>query len=67
MRVRQCLKATSTDCAPYVPADDKKNARLIVSQILLDTMDRLKMRFPKADVARLKELRSVRTKLAKKK
>ncbi|HPE04780.1 MAG TPA: polyphosphate kinase 2 family protein, partial [Thauera sp.] len=35
-----CLRATSTpDCPWYVvPADDKKNARLIVSQILVDTL-----------------------------
>jgi len=29
-----------------VPADDKKNARLIVSQVLADTLDALKMRYP---------------------
>src|SRR5579863_6509149 len=35
----ECLSATSTRHAPWyvVPADDKENARLIVSQILLDT------------------------------
>src|SRR4029079_6870092 len=34
----ECLAATSTSHAPWyvVPADDKKNARLIVSQVLLD-------------------------------
>ncbi len=33
--------ATSTDDAPWyvVPADDKQNARLIVSQIILDTLE----------------------------
>jgi polyphosphate kinase 2 (PPK2 family) len=32
-----CLSATSTDNSPWyvVPADDKENARLIVSQIVL--------------------------------
>ena len=37
-----CLEATSTEHAPWyvVPADDKENARLIVSQVLLDTMSR---------------------------
>ena len=36
----KCLSATSTKHAPWyvVPADDKLNARLIVSQIVLDTM-----------------------------
>jgi PPK2 family polyphosphate:nucleotide phosphotransferase len=34
----ECLSATSTSDAPWyvVPADDKENARLIVSQIVLD-------------------------------
>src|SRR5579863_9999146 len=41
----ECLSATSTQNAPWyiVPADDKENARLIVSQILLDTLEGLKM------------------------
>ena len=41
-----CLGATSTVHAPWyvVPADDKENARLIVSQIVLDTMKELGMR-----------------------
>ncbi len=62
----QCLEATSTDEAPWhvVPADDKKNARLIVSQVLLDTMTRLKMRFPAPDPAKVRELRSIRRKLS---
>jgi PPK2 family polyphosphate:nucleotide phosphotransferase len=36
----ECLSATSTRDAPWyvVPADDKENARLIVSQIVLDTV-----------------------------
>ena len=38
----ECLSATSTRDAPWyvVPADDKENARLIVSQIVLDTLKR---------------------------
>jgi hypothetical protein len=44
----ECLANTSTHHAPWyvVPADDKENARLIVSQIVLDTLDGLKMRYP---------------------
>ena len=36
-----CLGATSTSEAPWyvVPADDKENARLIVSRIILDTLE----------------------------
>ena len=46
----ECLAATSTSDAPWyvVPADDKENARLIVSQIVLDTLEGLKMGYPKA-------------------
>jgi len=63
----ECLAATSTSHAPWyvVPADDKKNARLIVSQVLLDTLGRLKMRYPAPDAARLKELRAIRKQLLK--
>src|SRR5882762_3339366 len=41
----QCLAATSTKDAPWyaVPADDKENARLIVSKILVDTLEGLNM------------------------
>ena len=45
----ECLGATSTREAPWyvVPADDKENARLIVSQIILDTLEGLEMSYPK--------------------
>jgi PPK2 family polyphosphate:nucleotide phosphotransferase len=61
----ECLEATSTDRAPWyvVPADDKPNARLIVSQVVLDTMKSLKMRYPAPDPARLKELQRIRREL----
>ena len=50
----QCLGATSTTDGPWyiVPADDKKNARLIVSQIILDTINGLKMSYPKTSEER---------------
>ena len=45
----KCLSATSTDQAPWyiVPADDKPNARLIVSRIVLDTLEQLQLSYPK--------------------
>ena len=48
-----CLSATSTKDAPWyvVPADDKENARLIISQIILDTFNSLKMAYPKSGVS----------------
>ena len=62
-----CLNATSTDHAPWyvVPADDKENARLLVSQIVLDAFDELKMAYPKTTAKRRKELQSIRKLLAK--
>jgi len=62
-----CLHATSTHHAPWyvVPADDKDNARLIVSQIILDVLTTLKMAYPKATVTRRKELKSIRKLLTK--
>jgi PPK2 family polyphosphate:nucleotide phosphotransferase len=57
-----CLTATSTHEAPWfvVPADDKENARLIVSQIVMDALDGLKMAYPKTTAKRRRELNSIR-------
>lgn len=62
-----CLNATSTHEAPWfvVPADDKEDARLIVSQIVLDVLNALKMAYPKTTAKRLRELKSIRKLLAK--
>ena len=62
----ECLSATSTEEAPWyvVPADDKKNARLIVSGILVNTFKDLKMAFPKPSARRRRELKEMRKKLA---
>ena len=61
----ECLCMTSTESSPWhiVPADDKKNARLIVSQILLDILKQLRMEFPEANKARRKELKAIRARL----
>ena len=63
----KCLSATSTRDAPWyvVPADDKENARLIVSRIVLDTLEGLKMAFPETSAKRRQELLSIRKQLAK--
>lgn len=60
-----CLSATSTKHAPWyiVPADDKKNARLIISNILLDTFKALDMHYPEADDKRKEELKGIRQRL----
>lgn len=61
----KCLGATSTKHAPWyvVPADDKENARLIVSQILLDTFAKLKLAYPKVSGPRQTELEEIRKEL----
>ena len=63
-----CMGATSTADAPWyvVPADDKKNARLIISQIILDTLKQLRMSYPKVGKARRNELKSIRKRLLEK-
>jgi PPK2 family polyphosphate:nucleotide phosphotransferase len=63
----QCLSATSTADSPWyvVPADDKENARLIVSQIILDTFEDLKMSYPETSDARRAELLAIRAQLTK--
>ena len=63
----KCLSATSTKHAPWyvVPADDKLNARLIVSRIVLDTIEALHLSYPKTSAARRRELLSLRKQLAK--
>jgi PPK2 family polyphosphate:nucleotide phosphotransferase len=62
-----CLSTTSTHQAPWfvVPADDKENARLIVSRIVLDTLNELKMSYPKTIAKRRRELKSIRKLLVK--
>jgi len=62
-----CLSATSAHHAPWyvVPADDKENARLIVSRIVLDALKGLKMAYPKPTEKRRLELQSIRKQLAR--
>jgi len=61
----KCLSATSSKQAPWyvVPADDKKNARLIISQILVDTLQDLKMKYPETTKERRQELLDIRKQL----
>jgi PPK2 family polyphosphate:nucleotide phosphotransferase len=63
----ECLQATTSHHAPWyvVPADDKENARLIVSQIVLDALERLKMAYPRTTEKRRLELHSIKKLLAK--
>lgn len=60
-----CLGATSTRHSPWfvIPADDKHNAHLLISQILLDALSGLNLSYPEPDAARLKELQAIRKRL----
>ncbi|WP_454623405.1 ADP-polyphosphate phosphotransferase [Brucella anthropi] len=61
-----CLGATSTAFAPWyiVPADDKNNAHLIISQIILDAFGSMELAYPVPNAARQAELQSFRARLA---
>jgi PPK2 family polyphosphate:nucleotide phosphotransferase len=65
---QQCLQATATQQSPWyvVPADDKENARLIVSRIVIDALESLKMAYPKTSPKREQELLSIRKTLTAK-
>jgi PPK2 family polyphosphate:nucleotide phosphotransferase len=62
-----CLGATSTKESPWyvVPADDKKDAQLIVSRILLDVLGKLKLRYPELSPEERAQLKSIRKTLEK--
>lgn len=61
----ECLGATSSKNAPWyvVPADDKKNARLIVAQVLVNLLEELKMSYPETSEERRRELQEIRKEL----
>ena len=60
-----CLSATSTADNPWyiIPSDDKENAQLIISQIILDMLKGLKMTYPKLSGKRRKDLKSIHKQL----
>ena len=60
------IGATSMPHAPWyvIPADDKPNARLIVSQIVAETLESLDMRYPRLDDKLASDLKSIRATLA---
>jgi polyphosphate kinase 2 (PPK2 family) len=59
------LGSTSTAESPWyvVPADSKKNARLIIAQIIIDAFHEIPMAYPKATAKRKKELKAIRSQL----
>jgi PPK2 family polyphosphate:nucleotide phosphotransferase len=61
----QAIGATSTRQAPWyvVPADDKKNARLIISQIVNETLEAMRLAFPRLDRGRMNDLKKAQRQL----
>ncbi|NCP65179.1 MAG: polyphosphate kinase 2 family protein [Paraglaciecola sp.] len=64
---QQAINATSSKAAPWyiIPADDKKNARLIMAQIVRASLTSLDMHYPQSDEKRVAELQAFRQQLAK--
>ena len=57
----QCINATATDKAPWyiIPADDKKNMRLLVGRIIIDELKKLHISDPEPDEDRFKALQKL--------
>ena len=60
-----CMSATSTKAAPWyiVPADDKENARLIVSRVILNVLKSLQLSYPELSPERHRELLEIRKRM----
>jgi PPK2 family polyphosphate:nucleotide phosphotransferase len=61
----KCIAATSTEQSPWyiVPADHKDDARLIVSQTIVDTLEKLNLSYPATTAERHAELLKIREQL----
>ena len=59
---QEVIRHTSTALAPWhvVPADHKWFARVVIGSTIVSTLDRLDLKFPKADKASLEEFKQVR-------
>lgn len=55
------INATASEKSPWyvIPADDKKNMRLIVAQIIIEHLEKFKMDYPESDVTRQTELKKL--------
>ncbi len=63
-----CISATSTKTSPWyvVPADDKENARLIIADIVVDTLREMNPQYPVLDPQKQRELQQAKKLLSKK-
>ena len=62
MAYEDCLIHTSHEHAPWhaVPADDKRNARLIISHIIIEALRALPLAYPEPDAKQMAEVKRVR-------
>ena len=65
----ELIAATSTKHSPWyvVPADNKWYTRLVVAAAIVDTLNDLKLAYPKVDAEKRKQLQAARAELEKKK
>jgi PPK2 family polyphosphate:nucleotide phosphotransferase len=58
----QMIQNTATECAPWyvVPADHKWVTRLVVAKAIVETLEGLKLAYPKVDAEKRKELEVAR-------
>jgi PPK2 family polyphosphate:nucleotide phosphotransferase len=65
----EMITATSTEDAPWyvVPADNKWFTRLVISRVVVDTLESLDLAYPKVDEAKKKELEEAKKVLLSKK
>jgi len=65
----EMIRNTSTEQAPWyvVPADNKWFSRLVISTVLVDTLDSLDLSYPKVEDAKKKELEAAKKILISKK
>lgn len=58
----QMIQNTATECAPWyvVPADHKWVTRLVVAKAIVETLEGLKLSYPKVDAEKRKELEAAR-------
>ena len=63
----ECLRNTASKSCPWyiVPGDDKENARLIISQILVDRFKAMRLEYPKLTHEEKNKLKKLKSLLAK--
>ena len=61
----EMIAHTASDYAPWyvVPADNKWFTRLVVAEVVIETMEKLKLRYPKLDATQRRELKAAMARL----